>query len=143
MMKTKTVELPKEVRETDLKYPKWKSKAKHLYDMDFDLWYTERFGWCIPTLTISAARRGSGYQDRTYGVPINDSTSTITMGKGPHVLRVVTVYVTEANIKRLQTLVDIKQKGLGKAGQIRDSISTKRMNTMARRNSYGGGFWNS
>lgn len=134
----KEIKLPKQVKASDLKYPKWNSKAKHFYDKDFELWYTERFGWCIPTLFISRARRGSNMQDRTYAVPVNDSTQTVTVGKGPHVLKTVNVYVTEKNLKRLQTLVDIKVKGQGNAGQIRDNISTRRANTMARRSIYGG-----
>ena len=138
----KEIALPKEIKVKDLKYPSWKSKVKHLYESDFEMWYTERFGWCIPTLFISRARRGSNMQDRTYGVPINDPSSTITMGKGPHVLRTIQVYVTSANLSRLQKFVDIKVKGQGNAGQIRDNISTRRANTMARRRPlYGlGGF---
>lgn len=127
----KNIELPKQVKASDLTYPSWKSKVKHLYDKDFELWYTERFGWCIPTLFISRARRGSGMQDRTYGISL--SGETVTMGKGPHVLKTVNVYVTEKNLSRLQTLVDLKEQGMGKAGNIRDTISTRRANTMARR----------
>ena len=132
---SKEIPLPKEVKVSDLKYPSWKSKVKHLYDKDFELWYTERFGWCIPTLFISRARRGSGMQDRTYGVSL--SGETVTMGKGPHVLKTVNVYVTEKNLSRLQTLVDLKESGMGKAGNIRDTISTRRANTMARRAQWG------
>lgn len=133
----KDIPLPKEVKASDLKYPNWKSKVKHLYEQDFELWYTERFGWCIPTLFISRARRGSNMQDRTYGISLGGET--VTMGKGPHVLKTVSVYVTEKNISRLQKLVDLKASGMGKAGDIRDTISTRRANTMARRRSFGYG----
>lgn len=137
MKDTKTIPLPSLVKEKDLKYPSYKSKVKHLYDKDFEMWYTERFGWCIPTLLISRARRGANVQDRTYGISLKGET--VTMGKGPHVLRTINVYVTEANLNRLQTLVDLKDQGQGKAGDIRDRISTRRMNTMSRRSDRLGG----
>ncbi len=138
-MKDKVIPLPPEVKDKDLKYPSYKSKVKRIWDSDFELWYTERFGWCIPTLAISKARRGSGYQDRTYGISL--SGETVTMGKGPHVLRTVAVYVTESNVKRLQKFISLKESGTGKAGDIRDRISTRRANTMARRNPFGGGLF--
>lgn len=130
------IALPPEIKKTDLKYPSWKAADKNKYNTQFDLWYTERFGWCIPTLFISRARRGSNMQDRTYGISLKGET--VTMGKGPHVLRTVTVYVKNGRLEKLKKFLDLKAQGEGKAGDIRDTISTRRMNTMARRRSYGG-----
>jgi hypothetical protein len=140
MTNTKNIELPDEVRETDLKYPSWESTKNNEDNRvvsQFEMWYTERFGWCIPTLFISRARRGSNMNDRTYGIAIN-TNGVVTMGKGPHVLRTVTVYVRKGRVEALKKFTDLKTKGEGDAGQIRDRISTRRANTMLRRNSYGG-----
>lgn len=140
-MNTKTIELPDEVRETDLKYPSWESSKNNEDNRvvnTFEMWYTERFGWCIPTLFISRARRGSNMNDRTYGVAIKDG-GVVTMGKGPHVLRTVTVYVKKGRADALKNLIDLKTKGEGDAGQIRDRISTRRANTALRRGSYDRG----
>lgn len=131
MKVTNTIRLPLQLKEKDLQYPKWTSKVKHHYTLDFEMWYTERFGWCIPTLLISKARRGANVQDRTYGVTLTGEV--VTIGKGPHVERTINVYVTDTNLKRLQPLIDLKAQGQGKAGDIRDRISTRRMNTMSRR----------
>jgi hypothetical protein len=137
-MKVEDIKLPVEIKAKDLKYPKWDSDDK-MADQ-FDMWYTERFGWCIPTLFISRARRGSGMNDRTYGTTLQGEP--VTMGKGPHVLRTVTVYVRNSRKPALQTFLDLKLNGQAKAGDIRDRISTRRAQTVLRRQAYGGGAWN-
>jgi hypothetical protein len=63
------------------------------------------------------------------------------MGKGPHVLRTVTVYVRNGRVEALKKFLDLKAQGEGKAGDIRDTISTRRMNTMARRRNNFGLLW--
>lgn len=136
-MKPEDIKLPVEIKAKDLKYPKWDSDDR-LVDQ-FDMWYTERFGWCIPTLFISKARRGSGMNDRTYGTTLDGQA--VTMGKGPHVLRTVTVYVRNSRKSALQTFLDLKLNGQAKAGEIRDNISTRRARTVLRRQTYGGGAW--
>lgn len=128
------IDLPKGILKSDLKYPK--DYKDHSYEHDFELWYTERFGWCIPTLLISKARRGSNVNDRTYAITIN-TKETICVGKGPHVKESVKVYVKKSRVSDLQSFLDLKEEGESKAGEIRDSISTRRMNTMQRRH-YGG-----
>ena len=56
------INLPVGIQESDLKYPSYKSKdsvARFNFGTEtfeelakFDLWYTEKMGWCIPTLLI-------------------------------------------------------------------------------------------
>lgn len=137
MMKPEDIKLPVEIKAKDLKYPKWDSDDR-LVDQ-FDMWYTERFGWCIPTLFISKARRGSSLNDRTYGTTLQGEP--VTMGKGPHVLKTVTVYVRGNRKDDLQKFLDLKLNGQAKAGEIRDRISTRRARTVLRRQAYGGGAW--
>lgn len=139
MMKPEDIKLPTEIKARDLKYPKWDSDDR-LVDQ-FDMWYTERFGWCIPTLFISKARRGSGMNDRTYGTTLDGTP--VTMGKGPHILKTVTVYVRGSRKAVLQKFLDLKVNGQAKAGEIRDRISTRRVQTILRRQSFGGGAWDS
>lgn len=133
--------LPKGIREADLKYPKYTEKGlRHLYEKDFEVWFTKRFGWAVPTLTIRdvpGRLAGSGKERRTYAITVADS-ALIRMGFGPHVLRVLKVYVTEANEVRLKPFLDLREKGAGMAGETRDRISTRRAQSAHRR--YGGGY---
>jgi hypothetical protein len=128
------IDLPKGILKSDLKYPT--DYKDHSYSDDFELWYTERFGWCIPTLLIAKARRGAKVPDRTYAVTLTNK-ETICVGRGPHVKSIVKVYVKKSRVSALQSFLDIKNSGECKAGEIRDSISTRRMNSMQRRHSGG------
>lgn len=132
MTNTQNITLPTNVKSTDCTYPKW-SKTNRVVD-SFELWYTERFGWVIPTLTISKAKFGTAR--RTYAIAIKDG-QICTVGNGPHVLAQTTVYVTPKRQKALQSFLDIRTKGQGNAGMIRDRISTRRANTSLRRAQFG------
>jgi hypothetical protein len=146
---TKTIPtLPEGIIPTDLKYPhsadktprygtkayaKWIAVNRAVDQ--FDLWYTVRFGWCIPTLHIRNAgrRQAAGLtQERTYAVEIKGG-GVVTIGLGPHVTARVTVYVTEGRRVALQPLIDLRTKGQGDAGSIRDRISTRRARSSMRR----------
>lgn len=140
-MNAKDIQLPDEIQARDLEYPSWESRKNNDDNQvvsQFDLWYTERFGWCIPTLFISKARRGSGVNDRSYGISLDGTV--VTIGKGPHVLKTVTVYVRQRRVDKLQKFLDLKKNGEAKAGDIRDRISTRRANTILHRFD-GGGPW--
>jgi hypothetical protein len=128
-------ELPAGVLKADLQYRKWNPRKKYESPVSFELWFTERFGWVIPTLFIRGARRAD-QQRRTYGVAVNGG-EVVTVGLGPHVLETLTVYVYNDRRKALQQYLDLKVSGEGKAGEIRDRISTRRARTIAR-GSYGG-----
>lgn len=149
-----TPALPAPIQKSDLIRPKYDATGedKQAHDgaygtygnpLEFELWYTERFGWCIPTLLIGSAsarnRRGSGpaIQDRTYAVAVKDH-QMCRMGMGPHVLATVHVYVTVGRLNALQPFLDLRNKGLASAGDTRDRISTRRAQTSARRNGYNG-----
>lgn len=134
-MNDKAIALPAGIKETDLTYS-WRSKDK-LVDR-FDMYYTERFGWVIPTLFIRKTRRADR-ADRTYATTLDGKQCTV--GLGPHVLRQVSVYVTEKRSKALQPFLDLKQKGAVDSNSIRDRISTRRAQTVLRRATMGGGDW--
>lgn len=141
-MNAKDIQLPDEIQARDLEYPSWESRKNNDNNRiveQFEMWFTERFGWCIPTLFISKARRGTGMNDRSYGISLNGTV--VTIGKGPHVLKTVTVYVRQRRLEKLQKFLDLKKTGEGKAGDIRDRISTRRANTILNRSLYGGGRW--
>lgn len=129
--------LPFGLLKTDLEYPKWKEKEtkaqrekRHIVHT-IDLVYTDRFHWCVRTLHISNARRGSGLTNRSYGY--TEDKHLVTIGAGPHVLRSVTAYVRKERMKDLDALVTTFNEGLIKAGETRDSISSRRANTASRR----------
>jgi hypothetical protein len=150
-MKTPTIELPEGINKSDLKFPAWNGKNKLAYSVAnagrLNFHYVAKRGWVIATLPISAAKRGSGLTDRTYAVQVEEQAtgehSIVTVGKGPHVLSTITVYITEKRLAKLQKFVDIYTEGLGDAGSIRDRISTRRAQTVLRRVSAGGGAWDS
>lgn len=133
--KPKRPALPAGILESDLVPRKtrnsWKSRA---YDYDFELWFTERFGWCIPTLGIRNVprrmlARGMAVQPRTYAVTLDGQV--VTIGLGPHVLFRVCITAYKNRVAGLQKFIDIRQAGMGKAGEIRDSLSTRRMRRAA------------
>jgi len=111
--------LPAGVTDADFVYP----TAGHDYDSDFELWYTERFGWCIPTLLIGK-RRGADTR-RTYAVRVSTG-ELVRIGQGPHVLETLKVYGRKTKSKAMKALLDIKAKGEVKAHDTRDRISTRR-----------------
>lgn len=131
------ITLPDGVVESDLKYPDFKSKDKlaHIkvgseewaYETaQFELWYTESMGWVIPTLLISRAGRRApvGTTDRVYATTLDGKPCRV--GRGPHVLRTVTVYVRESRLPALQKYLDIRNAGSVTSNEIRDRISSRR-----------------
>lgn len=138
-------DLPKGVLVKDLEYPKYTPKAPRvLYDKTFELWGVEnrinpkRVDWMIPTLHIQNPGRRSmpGVVRRTYAIGVADS-KVYTVGMGPHVKTTLTVYVTEANVERLKPFLELHEKGMADASQIRDRISTRRAQGAIRRSSWG------
>jgi hypothetical protein len=136
-MKTKAITttqpLPKGILTSDLQRPSYDAKDKLVTDYaanfygSFELWHTTGFGWCIPTLLISSnshrvARSGS---ERTYAARVSDG-ATVRIGMGPHVTERVTVYVRTSRLAALQPFLDAQNAGAGKAGTIRDRISSRR-----------------
>ena len=106
-----------------------------LYEHEFELWFTDRMGWVIPTLLIRAVpsrMAGQGLERRSYGVVVA-TRALVMVGLGPHVKATVRVFVYEDTRARLQPFLDLKREGLGKAGETRDRISTRRANTTLRR----------
>jgi hypothetical protein len=107
----------------------WKKYALEGGDyLRFELWYTERFGWCIPTLRIG----GKGPNRRTYAVAISDG-QLVTIGHGPHVLARHEVLVKKTRRGALKKFLDLKKDGNIKANDCRDRISTRRANSVIRR----------
>ena len=139
------LDLPKGILAKDLEYPKYSAKAPRvLYDKGFELWAIEnrinpkRVDWVIPTLLIQNPGRRAmpGVERRTYAIAVADS-SICRVGMGPHVKATCTVYVTEANVDRLQPFIDLHAKGMADATQIRDRISTRRAVGALRRSQFG------
>lgn len=110
----------------------------------FEIWETERFGWCIPTLLISnpgrqrravAQRMGFEASERTYGISMKGEI--VTIGGGPHLKQRLTVHVSAARQPDLAKYLELKEKGERDANSIRDRISTRRAQTSLRRSMYG------
>lgn len=124
-----TYALPKGINASDTKAPAWDAKDNLIRPWDdsrFELWYTDAFGWVIPTLLISHASRRSAYQsDRTYAVRVSDG-APVRVGCGPHVKAQVEVYVRVSREKALRPYLDLRAKGANDANEIRDRISTRR-----------------
>lgn len=96
--------------------------------------YRTEAGWMLCTLYISSPgkRNRSPSQDRYYAIGVGDK-KIYTVGRGPHVLEEMTVYLSEKNKQRLSTLIELFQEGLSQAGQIRDRISSRRAQGAMRR----------
>lgn len=111
--------------------------------VEFELWYTERFGWCIPTLTIRGiskrARARGAETRRSYAVAIKGET-LVSCGMGPHVKRHVTVRVKKSRYEALKPLLDLMLRGAEKAGDCRDRRSSRIAQTRER-NLLRGGSW--
>lgn len=149
---TKITGLPGNITEADTKWPSWEQRKK-LRKADRDkldvvdsvtLYETESFGWVVCTLPISKGRLQRA--DRTYGITVGfkktysgDERQLVRVGNGPHVKRTVEVHVTKGRQKELQWLLDLREEGLGKAGMVRDRISTRRAQGAMRRSAFGGG----
>lgn len=136
---TKEPALPTEILASDLAYPKYDNPDDKLdYTAGesgrFEMWYTEAFGWCIPTLVIKNAGRAD--TRRTYAVTLAGNGCRI--GHGPHVKKTVTVYVRKNRVAALQKFLDLLEQGKEMAGETRDRISSRRMNTSMRRRSLWG-----
>lgn len=135
-MAKKTIEtnLPTGVIQKDLEYPKYNSKDRLMSDIGeygtLTFYETKRFGWCITTLGISRGKMGRAA--RSYAVRVSDG-SPVRIGNGPHVTRVVKVYVRTSRVKALQKYVDLYNKGAEDASTIRDRISSRRAEGALRR----------
>jgi hypothetical protein len=130
-MKTKKSKLPEGILKSDMK---WSSKDQLTdaqreslrigWNDTMELWEISET-WVIPTLLISKSRRGSGYQDRTYAAGIDGKYYRV--GKGPHILQTVRIYIKQSNYKRLKKYIDLMLDGQVRANETRDRISTRRM----------------
>jgi len=139
----KTIALPKGIVAADLEHrgPKnWKAYSKWLKGdgalvdpRTLTLYETERFGWVITTLFISGGR-SRGMSDRTYGISLEGNL--VTVGRGPHVKRQVTVYLRQSRMKALAQYLELYNKGLERAHVTRDTISTRRANSVTRRSNW-------
>ena len=67
-----------------------------------------------------------------------DGGGTVRLGLGPHVKEHFTVYVTKATEGRLQKFLDMQNTGAGKANEIRDTISTRRLRSASRGYGFSG-----
>lgn len=127
-MKNQTLShaLPLGILKSDLKPPKnWRDQAA-----EFELWYTERFGWVIPTLLIRYTRRFDVTR-RTYAVGMNGETYCV--GHGPHIKETLRVHVTKQRAKALSRFLTLRETGIGAANNVRDRISSRRAQTALRR----------
>ncbi len=138
-----TRELPKDIKGTDLAYPKVDHTRKHpgAYYAErrvvdtIEFYRTERFGWVICTLHIRNASRRQVARGvdtaRFYAIAVADG-QVCTVGLGPHVTDRFTLYVTAARKEALGKYLQLRDQGQGRAGDIRDRISTRRANTIGR-----------
>jgi len=131
-MKTTTAtktKLPTGINVSDTKYPSYKSKDKVAWGIlpnnsyHINMVNTDRFGWCIATLSIG--------KDRSYGISVDDG-KIVSMGVADQT-RKITVYIRQSRVESLQKYIDLFKKGLDDANSIRDRISTRRSNTIMRR----------
>lgn len=131
-MKSKT-KYPFNITKSDLKYPSWKSHDVVMNHIDL---YRTADGWKVCTLEISKSKK---FANRTYAIDENGKVWSV--GKGPHVLEQITVWVRKSRMKKLQKLIELYESGLTKANTIRDSISSKRARTALRRSMILGRSW--
>jgi hypothetical protein len=136
--------LPKGMVAGDLQSPPWNEAMRDIpyEDRQFEMWYTTGFGWCIPTLSISSSgyRSGrTGSQRRTYAVTV-DGGKVVRIGAGPHVLEIVLVHNRPSRRAALQPFLDLRTKGSADAGQVRDRISSRRVQGQMER-AAGNRYW--
>jgi len=124
--------LPTGVLASDLELADYKKRDKDEslrvdYDASFDLWFITSFGWVIPTLSIAAGGQ------RTYAVAIGEGGARpakpgaqCRVGRGPHVLEQLHVYVTHGRREALAPIIALKLQGEVGANETRDRISSRR-----------------
>lgn len=143
-MKTQKVDLPPDIIKADLAYPK--DGIDWLAGNNGRLTFYQVEGrrglyWCIATLPIGSSRNRK-YAPRTYAIGLNGAICTV--GGGPHVKQVVSIYLAKARVSKLRKYIELYETGMGNAGQIRDRISSRRaqgqMERMAGRTHWT---WNS
>jgi hypothetical protein len=144
-------QLPSYIKPSDLIRPKWDSNkpGDSLYRdsgdeslpsyLEFELLYTERFGWVVTTLLIARAGRRdpAGTTDRSYAISLAEGDQC-RVGRGPHVKATATLYGRKSERERLAPFFKRYVEGLTGAGDTRDRISTRRMQSARR--GYGGIF---
>jgi hypothetical protein len=126
-----TSNLPFGLKASDLKYPsrprRYDWNKEHSWDVlhTIKLHRTERFGWVVTTLFIRNPSRRSrpGAQPRTYAISADGQVCRV--GIGPHIKETITAYVTRGRLKALKELVDLHEKGLVEANEIRDRRSSR------------------
>lgn len=131
--------LPPDVTEADTKYPKTPEYDTPEYKILREVTRGEHGGvltfyhvpagrkapeWVLTTLRIGGAGR-RGTTERYYGIGVADG-KVYTVGRGPHVTNVVTVYLSHLNVERLRTYAELWEKGMADAQAIRDRIGTRR-----------------
>ncbi len=120
--------LPKGIAQSDLERIPYDSKDQvpdsQWDDREFEIWLVKDWGWCIPTLLISSSRRAA--TDRTYAVRISGQQQ-VRIGRGPHVLKTLTVYVRKSRLDAMQQYLDMRKGAKVEAHQTRDRISSRRL----------------
>ena len=123
---------------TDAAYEKWSKNPNNYTDYKLGqsgmlvMHRTERFGWVIATLNIS--------KGRDYGISVDGKICSL--GNGPHIKETIRVYLYGDRVKALQPFIDLYNKGLEQANEIRDCRSTRIAQTRARNAKYSGfGNW--
>jgi hypothetical protein len=140
-------DLPNGILVSDLKYPEslpypdgemsdadWDARhaeqAKTRVEHTFTFYKTAQFGWCMLTLHISNGSRNQRARgvttERSYAVPVNNPDSIVRVGLGPHVTDQFTLYLRRDRLDALKFYVELNNKGLAAAGNVRDRISTRR-----------------
>jgi len=127
----KSTKLPFNIKKSDLKCPPYKRGSKDSYINTIELYRTAK-GWFVCTLPISKSKK---FADRTYAV--DERGEVWSLGKGPHVLETMRVIVMKSRLKALKELVDLHNKGLVKANEIRDRRSSRMARGTLRRGLYG------
>jgi hypothetical protein len=132
---------PAGIKVSDTKYPMF-PKSLERGTQEAEAWYdrnrtvetlsfyrTERFGWVIQTLHIrnaSRRQRNAGMDtSRSYAISMDGTMCRV--GLGPHVAEKFMLYVTKERLAALQKYLDLYNKGMGAANEIRDVRSTRMM----------------
>lgn len=134
--KSEKRDLPKDIKASDLEYPKDYEKALRYSDytaMGLEtpslLMYKTDKHWVVCVLHISSASRANKSRgvtaDRYYAIGVDDK-KIYTVGRGLHVKDEITVHLTKDNIDRLMPYVELYKKGNADANTIRDRVSSRR-----------------
>lgn len=135
MMKTKTkapsstkIALPKGILESDCGPDKVYGQTETDYTAgdsgNLHLHYIPEVGWVVATLFISRSSSAK-YIDRTYGIVV-ETGKTVRIGGGPHITSTIVVRLRKNRIEALSPFIEMYDNGMGKAGSVRDRISTRR-----------------